>query len=191
MAMFVYDALTEPDSIRLLALEPSTEHTAPIRCSLIHTTLASCKHDIIDHYTALSYVWGDPDASQSISINGKKHSVTRNLFHALQDIRDDHRLQRLWIDAICIDQSNVEERNCQVNMMGPIYTVARHTIIYLGRAFLDSTPAFETISLKNGYRDFVANSNLLQLVTNGILARPWFPRVWIFQELVLSRDPRI
>jgi hypothetical protein len=100
--MFVYDALTEPDSIRLLALEPSTEHAAPIRCSVIHTALASCKHDIIDHYAALSYVWEDSNASQSISIDRKKDSVTRNLFHALQDIRDDHRLQRLWIDAICL-----------------------------------------------------------------------------------------
>ena len=195
MPSFQYESLPEPDSIRFLILEPSPDHSSPIQCSLIHTTLAICKNDIIDHYTALSYVWGDPGASHDILVDGKSFKVTINLFHALGDLRDKVRVRRLWIDAICIDQLNIDERNIQVRIMGTIYGRAQHTVIYLGPSTKGIDALFEELSvvlasdqIGSGWDAFEAPP-MLQLVREGILSRPWFTRVWIYQELVLSGDP--
>jgi Heterokaryon incompatibility protein (HET) len=193
MAPFQYKPLLQPDSIRLLCLEPSTDHSSLVQCSLVQTTLTDCKHEIIDHYTALSYVWGDPAASEAISVDEKTFHVTTNLFNALRDLRDDHRVQRLWIDAICIDQSNLEERNRQVSMMGMIYMTAQHTIIYLGGKTPHSAWVFEALSTMESSGATPVESVLpsLQNAVHEFQSQPWFTRVWIYQELVLSRDPWI
>ncbi|PMD47938.1 HET-domain-containing protein [Hyaloscypha variabilis F] len=192
MLPFQYERLLEHDSIRLLVLEPSVEHSATIQCSLIHTTLDACKNDIIDHYTALSYVWGDPETSESILVAEKVFNITKNLFHALQDLRDNDRRRRLWIDAICIDQSNLFERNGQVSMMGSIYTQAQHTVIYLGRSTFGTELNFEVFSTNTtAVQNPIQRSSGIRSVAEEILSRPWFTRVWIFQELVLSQDPWI
>ncbi|PMD15176.1 HET-domain-containing protein [Hyaloscypha hepaticicola] len=196
MVSVKYDALTEPDSIRILLLEPSPETSSQIRCSLVHTTLAICKDNITDEYTALSYVWGNPSTSRSILVNGKAFNVTTNLFHALRDLRDDHEVRRLWIDAICIDQSNVNERNRQVSIMGFIYTLAQHTVIHLGDYNFDVYLAFRELTgrpLKswNGLEDPLQHRVTLRHAARDIISQPWFTRVWIFQELVMSRDPWI
>jgi hypothetical protein len=95
MASFEYTNLSEPDSIRLLLLRPSTAASSQIRYSLVHATLAECKHDIIDHYTALSYVWGDLAPLQGILVDDQPFNVTTNLFYALRDLRDKRRVIRL------------------------------------------------------------------------------------------------
>ncbi|KAH6711201.1 hypothetical protein BKA61DRAFT_488615, partial [Leptodontidium sp. MPI-SDFR-AT-0119] len=54
-------------------------------------------------YEALSYAWGNEDANESIIIDGKSLAIRSNLAAALR--------QRIWIDAICINQADVDERN--------------------------------------------------------------------------------
>jgi hypothetical protein len=196
MASFQYDALTEPDSIRILLLEPSPETSSQIRCNLVHTTLAICKDNIRDEYTALSYVWGNPSTSQSILVNGKAFNITTNLFHALRDLRDNHKVRRLWIDAICIDQSNVKEKNRQVSIMGSIYTLAQHTVIHLGDFTFPVHLAFRELTGRpltswTGLEDPLQHIATIRHAARDIMGQPWFTRVWIFQELVLSRDPWI
>jgi hypothetical protein len=192
MASFRYTDLSEPDSIRLLQLQPSTIPSSEIRCSLVHTTLAECEHDIIDHYMALSYVWGDPASLDGILIDGQPFNVTTNLFCALRDLRDKHRVVRLWADAICINQRDLEERNKQVQMMASIYKLAQHTIIYLGESTAGSDAALKTL----GERTFAsvlttADTDAFRLSVEYVLSRPWFTGVWVFQELIFSKDPWI
>ncbi|KAI0444863.1 HET-domain-containing protein [Xylaria telfairii] len=83
-------------------------------------------------YEALSYVWGDPSDPQDIYFDGGvPFPVTRNLYAALRSLRLPHRGRRLWIDALCIDQSNYEEKNAQLGLMTRVYQQAEKVIAYL------------------------------------------------------------
>ncbi|TGO41894.1 hypothetical protein BHYA_0015g00570 [Botrytis hyacinthi] len=180
---YQYKPLTEHDSIRLLALLPSADSTADIRCDLLTTTLSREHRDVFT-----------------------------NLDSALRDIRDPLRKQYLWIDAICINQANSPEKNKQVIQMAKVYQIARKTNIYLGEPTEASTLLLEAISraYKRGPGHVNATeTDILALLFNsittftrehykkaldlflGLLQRPWFTRVWVFQELLFSADPRV
>ncbi|KAI0468342.1 HET-domain-containing protein [Xylaria cf. heliscus] len=83
-------------------------------------------------YEALSYVWGDPGDPQHIFFDGGvPFPVTRNLYAALRSLRLPHSGRKLWIDALCIDQSNYEEKNVQLGLMTRVYQQAEKVIAYL------------------------------------------------------------
>ncbi len=88
---FEYAPLSKPDSIRLLILYPATEDSAEVHCSLIHTTIEECDYEVIDHYTALSYVWGDANDIRTVWIDGVLKEITVNLHSALVGMRDRTR----------------------------------------------------------------------------------------------------
>ncbi|KAM3073427.1 hypothetical protein ACMFMG_004677 [Clarireedia jacksonii] len=88
-------------------------------------------------YVALSYVWGDsnPKNFREIYVGGSPVPVTRNLEAALQELRKHYRIKqgfRIWADAICINQNDLDERGSQVAMMRQIYDTAWHVVIWLG-----------------------------------------------------------
>ena len=112
---------------------------------------------------ALSYTWGDlHDCSRVIvrsaqtSDSASRHApdesyipVTKNLTEALRYIRCDYDERFLWVDAICIDQSDddeaLRERAWQVQAMHHIYAQATGVIIWLGTEADDSTYALESL----------------------------------------------
>jgi hypothetical protein len=82
--VYHYTKLTNPDSFRLILLEPSPIVIAPLQCSLLISTLLDYDEDIVDHYTALSYVWGNANDKGTISIDGKYFlEITATLEQAL------------------------------------------------------------------------------------------------------------
>ena len=86
-------------------------------------------------YEALSYTWGPSTISPTpfVTIKGSSRTpLTDNLYNALRRLRHRFRSRLLWIDAICIDQSNVAERAMQVAIMGDIYYLAWRVCIWLG-----------------------------------------------------------
>jgi len=83
-------------------------------------------------YRALSYVWGKANDVVPINLNGHEFEVKKNLHDALDQLRVVHCDMWFWIDAICIDQSNVEERSQQVTLMKCIYQSADLVISWLG-----------------------------------------------------------
>ncbi|KAK0105493.1 hypothetical protein ONS95_004145 [Cadophora gregata] len=184
---YQYRPILENDGIRLLELEPDPELNARIKCSLIHTTLHEYDHDLINHYTALSYVWGGSTILKSILVEGHEFRITPNLDSALRYMRDPTRRCLIWADAICINQSDDEEKNGQVRQMGDVYRHATHTIIFLGE------PTQNTDAVLNAVRSnatlTVDREALEALPWQEILARPWFQRVWVYQELLFSVDP--
>jgi hypothetical protein len=98
----------------------------------IHVSIDS---EDLPPYTALSYVWGARGPNKyKISIHGSILEITPNLHGALRTIEklEDISSQWLWIDAICIDQNDLEERAAQVKLMRDLYSRARRTIAYLG-----------------------------------------------------------
>jgi hypothetical protein len=95
-------------------------HGAPealISCRIRSYPLTTCPP-----YAALSYTWGSPEDSHKILCNGHPFAVRINLRSFLQEMRTQKRWKHYWIDAICIDQSNVSERNHQVQMMREVYS---------------------------------------------------------------------
>ncbi|APA09178.1 hypothetical protein sscle_04g039480 [Sclerotinia sclerotiorum 1980 UF-70] len=201
---YQYKPLNEFDSIRLLVLQPSVDITTNIHCTLVTTTLTKCENDIISGYTALSYVWGDARVTKSIYIDNKTFEVTANLDSALRHLRDSSRGQLLWVDAICIDQTNDNEKSKQVVQIGRVYQVARNTVIYLGESTESSKLLLQVIQRSHDrsldFQNSTAMDKLAAISKSmdldkvkdlflDILERPWFTRIWVLQELIFSANP--
>ncbi|KAJ8127188.1 hypothetical protein O1611_g6449 [Lasiodiplodia mahajangana] len=194
---FVYSRLLEHDHIRLLHLQPATSQDDELVGSLQHISLSSHYHDLIDPYTALSYVWGEPTSADKIRLDDHEFGITANLGAALRGLRDADRTHRIWADALCIDQNNIPERNQQVALMEQIYSLANTTVIYLGPLTSSADTILQEINRAilleiAGTRAADDSSDeevILDAANQSVLSQPWFRRVWVFQELVLSREP--
>jgi hypothetical protein len=147
-------------------------------------------------YTALSYVWGENVRYDDVLLNGRLFPVARNLWSFLRQMNQNEDFITLfWIDAICIDQTNMQERNHQVQMMRQIYSNAELVLVWLG----------ETDEKEYGHvaMDYLVKRKPLQTEGGALKEfwRPWqsealialcerqyWTRVWIVQELLLARD---
>ncbi|KAL5083978.1 hypothetical protein Trisim1_000714 [Trichoderma cf. simile WF8] len=119
----------EPGFFRLIDLSPG-QWDDEIHCALKYYNRL---HDRYPPYKALSYVWGRARRNPpEILVNDYKIKVTANLETALKHLREQENRVTLWIDALCIDQSNTEERSSQVAQMREIYSNASEVIIFLG-----------------------------------------------------------
>ncbi|KAF2748669.1 HET-domain-containing protein, partial [Sporormia fimetaria CBS 119925] len=108
--------------IRLLHLQPGAWKD-PIQGTLDVVSLSKKPK-----YQALSYVWGDPTNRKPISIDGELFLATQYLFNALQRIRHPWKQLYLWVDAVCINQDDLHERQNQVAIMGEIYNGAEEVL---------------------------------------------------------------
>jgi len=123
----IYQSLPlKEQQIRLITLQPGLSNEQ-IRCELAVSDIFA-----LPSYEALSYVWGDPQKAQHIKVNDRSFRIGKNLHDALLRLRWVTRVRRLWIDAICIDQMNLQERNHQVTLMQRIYMGAVEVIVWLG-----------------------------------------------------------
>ncbi|KAH7092179.1 heterokaryon incompatibility protein-domain-containing protein [Paraphoma chrysanthemicola] len=131
---YVYTALHEPDrTIRLIKIVSIEPH---ICCELIVVPIETAPI-----FSALSYVWGDTNITDTIYLHDRPIQVTINLVNALRDVMrhwsegeytDDGDNQWLWADAICINQNNTGEKNHQVPLMEKIYSGAARVFAWLG-----------------------------------------------------------
>ncbi|KAH8687097.1 heterokaryon incompatibility protein-domain-containing protein, partial [Tricladium varicosporioides] len=126
MTKYQYTSVAGAAEFRLLQVHPGVG-SAPIVCSL---EVKSLNDEPI--YEALSYSWGDPSVRMTIACDDKDIEVTVNCQQALQHIRHPEKARTLWVDAICINQSSIPERNQQVPLMGRIYRQASSVLIWLG-----------------------------------------------------------
>jgi hypothetical protein len=188
-------SLPGPAHIRLVHLQPGTGDA--IFCEL-STTLVDSAPD----YEALSYTWGDPSRTVTINMGtqGSKtthqFSVTSNCFSALKYLRYKEKPRVLWIDALAIDQSNIDERNHQVSLMPRIYSQAEGVVIHLGKSGKNSDLAIKFImecddpSPNTTSLSFPKSEILIQALRDFFL-RPWFTRVWVIQEVFLSSEKTV
>ncbi|KAL9045628.1 MAG: hypothetical protein Q9214_001358 [Letrouitia sp. 1 TL-2023] len=124
---FMYEALAKlagQQSFRVMTLLPGKAYD-PISCEMQVYDLSSAPD-----YEALSYCWGK-DEEAYISISGRALRVTRNLKKALTYLRRKNRPRKLWIDSICINQSDNDEKSLQVLLMRDIYRRATRTVVWL------------------------------------------------------------
>lgn len=128
---FQYNELkTGVDCIRLLSIEPAQDQDAPIICRL-----NAFEFGERPKYEALSYMWGSESNHSSIVVNGGSVSVRQNLLEALRYLRSQARDLPIWIDALCINQKDVTERNRQLRIMHHVYFRASMVIIWLGESY--------------------------------------------------------
>lgn len=209
----LYQPITQDKEIRLLALEPGAAGDE-LKCHLINVQLSWRTT-----YEALSYCWGDPTVTRQLNCSGQIVDVTTSLHDALSDLRHPTCKRLLWVDALCINQADNDEKSKQIRLMGEIYSQARQVLIYLGRSDHSVEGALESISLldkkfrplyfkgpfllKNmGPARGVLIDTLLRKKPFSedeidwdrilrLLSRPWFQRTWVVQEAVLSKRAQV
>ncbi|KAK5657614.1 hypothetical protein OQA88_3193, partial [Cercophora sp. LCS_1] len=163
-------------------------------------------------YIALSYVWGDSTERLPIFLNGHRFFVGLNLYSALEHLRQragSHELFiAIWIDAVCINQEDNEEKGSQVQMMGDIYSSSLFTLSWLGPEADDSDLAIKALDYIGeqclDHPDGPALQERHELFTKilppdqsslplrfpadavvALLSRPYWRRIWIVQKVIL------
>lgn len=155
---------TSRSCIRVLNLHKGSDDM-PIVCSL---KVASLDDD--PYYESLSYVWGDFKDTRSLTVDGVAFNATANLFNFLRCLRLPTADRYIWADAICIDQSNNEEKNYQIRLMTKIYRQAKQAHIWFGPFCKKSW--YQEITHDKGY----------------VIAFKMTPRAWENVERVCEKD---
>lgn len=198
------DASTYIRLLEVLSVERS--RAVPVHCRLTTWPKASAPD-----YTAISYTWGDSSAVTTILVNGEGMQVRRNCEDVLtQPCRNKGGY--FWIDAICINQADNDEKSFQVASMGEVFEDASQTLACVGRQEKDSRFLFKNLQRHqywwerlgfNGlgppgkhhdrarlWRKALPESTMKRLfeALYMFLKRPYFQRVWIYQELFFGKD---
>ncbi|KAK0648465.1 heterokaryon incompatibility protein-domain-containing protein [Cercophora newfieldiana] len=165
-------------------------------------------------YEALSYEWGSPRDTETVYVNGPavtKLTVRCNLASALRFLRYADRVRTLWIDAVCINQSDIAERGAQIPRMTNIYQLAQRVLAWLGPPAQNSHHALETlqnlgkqsITTLGGWYQMPSPDAMVPGLTHRtvlryaretwtaishLLQRPWFERLWVIQEIQLAKN---
>ncbi|KAJ5986574.1 hypothetical protein N7451_010939 [Penicillium sp. IBT 35674x] len=95
----------------------------------------------------LSYAWGAPGSTRNILLNDRLIPIRENLEAALRQLRRRDRPRTMWVDGICIDQSNVQERTEQVQQMDRTYRNATGVVVWIGRESNTTARLFDRINV--------------------------------------------
>lgn len=198
LATFEHDTL--PDAagyIRLLqVLDDKYSENIKLRCEMTTWPM-----DNKPSYHAISYTWGDPASNTTILINGKAFQTRTNCEYVLKQAYWFEKTYYYWVDAICINQGDLEEKSKQVSKMGSIYESAAHVLAYVGdhaddSAFLSNKlkqraftrlqyPRDSAMRLSLRFQLGQRFSTTMRFLHAAIcfVERPYFTRLWILQEL--------
>ncbi|KAF8851952.1 HET-domain-containing protein, partial [Acephala macrosclerotiorum] len=187
--------------IRLLELRLDNDGDRVNSLETIEGSIAT--YDLQDEpdYDALSYAWGPKDLSAHLTLNNELFPVSQNLFAALRQICHDQRktgrLRKLWVDTICINQSDSAEKSHQVVLMRDIYSHANMVLAWIGAPDHLSALAFDTLekfAVDDGTTDGSATCRQLEDAAEErraaiqlFLERGYFFRMWIVQEVVVAK----
>lgn len=167
--------------IRLLQIRPEKRSSEQIKCLMtVH------RRESTPLYEAISYTWGDAVSLETIQCDGRNLIVRATCANALRALRrrkaassaSSGRPRYIWIDAICINQQDVAERNAQVALMGSIFRSAQRTVVYLGEVDKHSKwmqkYVFDKDENVSRYKSLDQRANHWK----GFFDRPWFTRTW-------------
>ncbi|KAH7092966.1 heterokaryon incompatibility protein-domain-containing protein [Paraphoma chrysanthemicola] len=223
--VYCYEPVTvDPLELRLITIDRMVREGDPVSVTLRHIPLSSSPR-----YFALSYTWDRPtfdfpglfpaewdEESSTVTtlVNGKEFKMRRNLHSALYTFRQTWKADALWwIDAICINQKDIRERNLMVWHMTEIYAKSQGTVVWLGlpdgtthSAFLkiaEISDSWESRSEKlkqlhiaqedaNEYQRILEKEFAGQAwpwfwdSLHHIFTRSWWERAWVLQELCVA-----
>lgn len=185
---FKHKPLKEGPNIRILRLraQPCLPNS-PIQCDIIHTSLRRPPQ-----YIAVSHRWAPVGEQQEmILIDGGLFAVSRSIHSFLAAKRSNLHPRYFWIDSICINQNDIDEKSRQVGMMRNIFEEADMTIGWLG----DSPGAKEAFALLRRIYEVKSADSLEKLYTSSagwreldeLMSNEWFQRIWIVQEIAAAK----
>jgi hypothetical protein len=227
---YQYATLKTPSSIRLLELwsikPPESDDTLNGRAGYTTTRQGNSPKNIWcrivqrdlsesprPEYETISYTWaGLPKCIPIFIDGGKVIRINAPIYACLQRLEIGSNPRYLWIDQICIDQDNKEERNIQVLLMKKIFESAQKTLIWLGEEDEDTPLAVECINkiptlprapmesrevpesaltivkdmLAQGIREPQSPAYKRRVAIGRLLNRGWFDRAWVYQEAAVS-----
>ncbi|KAJ9665760.1 hypothetical protein H2201_004068 [Coniosporium apollinis] len=205
-----YDYKKQPrlgyGQIRLLKLHPGSG-TTDLKCNLVPYSIRTSLHvnsaesgstpNQLEPYDALSYHWGPKRRGFFVEVlagsDAYRISITPNLDGALRHLRSATAHKFLWVDALCINQGDEDEKSSQIPKMSQIYNGADHVRVWLGLEEGHSAKAMEFVKkcldlddFDRLVRDSFASKEWAAL--SALMRRPWFNRRWIIQEIALAKS---
>ncbi|VTT59511.1 unnamed protein product [Fusarium fujikuroi] len=185
------------DCTRLLRIKAAKDGD-PITCSLFEVIFGDRPK-----FDALSYMWGDGQAGQTITLNGLGFNVRQNLWDALNYLRKHAPETDYWIDTISINQKDIPERNRQVRMMHHIYFRAQTVVVWLGKRYAEYEAALPDLRRlghdkssneqvnpelpTDSPRTDSAERSLAEKLYND----DYWKRLWIIQEIGLAQKIKV
>lgn len=190
------------DHFRYVELHPGIGQDL-LRCSLLTSRIEQA------NYEALSYVWGSEDKNKIVLCCEHAIAVTTNLHQALHRLRDPQTIRRLWVDSICINQNDLEEKANQVASMGRIFAQAQRVLIHIGtddkKHGLLAKTLVEDVQIILGWELSKINTatwNAMPFPRHdapilkdarwnaffALFRQEWFSRGWVVQEAALARQ---
>ncbi|KAK4106794.1 HET-domain-containing protein, partial [Parathielavia hyrcaniae] len=207
MSRFPYKPLG-PDAIRLVAFDDQEKTSPTIHLKLLHILRPSTTNSNWPPYHALSWTWGQGKRDRRVLLDGLPFYITENLHGALHHLRADASFSSassflLWIDLICINQLDDDEKSVQVVRMRETYKDACKVIVWLGddperrkatgevASFLsEHIPPIPDGAMyaaqEPTYLLEPQNAAVLRTLCRDILRRPWWWRMWVIQEVALA-----
>ena len=183
--IYKYKPLQNASHIRLLKVTPQSTANSGSG-ELVQVQLEEYSLQQAPLYKALSYTWGTNERPEQITIGHDSHlSVTGNLLAFLVYLCTKKSVF-FWIDAICINQDDIQERGSQVRLMRQIYQQAKEVVVWLNQ------PSFTTFAESIAW-NIVKNDKdrrlaKLPLWSLKMFHHPWAMRVWVLQEVVYAQN---
>ncbi|KAK0363565.1 hypothetical protein LTR59_009714 [Friedmanniomyces endolithicus] len=141
-------------------------------------------------YEAISYTWGSDLTYTVIDCDGNGLDVRANLAILLRRLRSPSDTKRLWVDALCIDQSDEDEQSEQVRRMDSVYRNAGRVVIWLGEENETTAEAFNLLEELRGLIYISPKEQPLSAASTSSISRhrwhalerllnnSWFSRTW-------------
>ncbi|KAK4206208.1 heterokaryon incompatibility protein-domain-containing protein, partial [Rhypophila decipiens] len=199
--IYIYHPLKKTRDIRLLKLEAG-RGSDDLAGTIIHASLDELASV---EFHALSYRWGPNLKPKSISTPDGRLDITLSLWKALLSIRDADSPKTVWADAICINQADNMEKSIQIRLMSQVFQTASKVYAWLGEEEDDSSHAMQALLRIRTWdlRDTSTDAGSMPATWKAegvppkhdkvipaiklLLARQYFRRAWIIQELVLAK----
>lgn len=192
----VEEYIYRPLQSRHIRLLKVTQDSQGLR--IIHTNFESAPP-----YTAVSYTWNDEVRNQNLLLEDGSHmKIIQTIKNGLPHLISSARTQYLWIDSVSINQEDDDEKAVQVPLMKEIYTLSQECLVWLGESTTEAEVALDAMPRINDRLKLYAPTRVWEMenIAVGsertlysplwkglvyIFSRPWFKRVWTFQEGVL------
>lgn len=201
---YIYQALNQNvDCTRFVKIEPTDNDKDPTVCTLLEIAFAERPK-----FEALSYMWGDESIKKLITLDGLEFPVGENLYDALNHLRKRAKDTLFWIDALSINQSDIEERNRQLHMMSHIYFRASTVVIWLGKKYLRYQGQLSVLEPPPPVNPSITGSHMIPTLDHDLegvkkeepherkmvqelIKDGYWNRLWIIQEIGRARKKQV
>lgn len=191
------------NQIRLIELHPRAANTPATPNDTLHCELnPHHRGDTCPPYLALSYAWQHDGHSQSVVINNKSCQISETVEQALRQLRHRRNTVYVWVDQICINQDDKEEKNYQVQQMRRTYSEAEGVIAWLGMPFPNSKTLFRFLQqigaavLKEKWKALTTALDAFDVASmkgafRNFCQRAYWKRLWVMQEFTVASRVRV